>query len=87
MLQCDLASNYSQAVMDIGKTMRLTTVAERIETRRQLHELQGLDCSLGQGFLFSHPLPANAIRQLLASAHDFAQDTRSTVGVGGSAAS
>jgi EAL domain-containing protein (putative c-di-GMP-specific phosphodiesterase class I) len=44
-----------QAVMDIGKTMRLTTVAERIETHDQLRQLQSLDCPLGQGYLFSHP--------------------------------
>ena len=68
-----------QAVLDIGKTMRLTTVAERIETRDQLRELQGLDCTLGQGYLFSRPLPASAIHQLLADDHHYAHDTRPTV--------
>jgi hypothetical protein len=41
--------------VDIGKTMHLTTVAERIKTEDQLRELQDLDCPLGQGYLFSRP--------------------------------
>jgi diguanylate cyclase (GGDEF)-like protein/PAS domain S-box-containing protein len=65
-----------QAVMDIGKTMRLTTVAERIETQDQLHQLQKLDCPLGQGYLFSHPLPANAIHKLLTNEENYADNTR-----------
>lgn len=40
---------------------RLTTDAERIETPAQLRQLQDLDCALGQGYLFSRPLPAEAI--------------------------
>jgi diguanylate cyclase (GGDEF)-like protein/PAS domain S-box-containing protein len=65
-----------QAVMEIAHSMHLTTVAERIETHDQLHELQGLACPLGQGFLFSHPLPADAIHALLADGHSYAADTR-----------
>ena len=75
-----------QAVMDIGKTMRLTTVAERIESRDQLRELQGLDCTLGQGYLFSRPLPASAIHQLLANQHGYTHHTPPTVTTTGSAA-
>ncbi len=61
-----------QAVMDIGKTMRLTTVAERIETPEQLRQLQDLNCLLGQGFLFSRPVPADAIPAILADSHKHA---------------
>jgi EAL domain-containing protein (putative c-di-GMP-specific phosphodiesterase class I) len=60
-----------QAVMDIGKTMRLTTVAERIETPEQLRQLQELNCSLGQGYLFSRPLAAEALRDVLANRHRY----------------
>jgi EAL domain-containing protein (putative c-di-GMP-specific phosphodiesterase class I) len=68
-----------QAVMDIGKTMRLTTVAERIETQDQLRQLQKLDCPLGQGYLFSHPLPASEIHKLLTSEESYAHNTQPAV--------
>lgn len=60
-----------QAVMDIGKTMSLTTIAERIETPEQLRQLQDLNCPLGQGFLFSRPLPADEIPAILANGHKY----------------
>jgi diguanylate cyclase (GGDEF)-like protein/PAS domain S-box-containing protein len=63
-----------QAVMDIGKTMSLTTVAERIETPEQLRRLQELNCPLGQGYLFSRPLPADGIRAILTDGHDYAEN-------------
>ena len=68
-----------QTVLDIAKTMHLTTIAERIETRDQLHQLQELACPMGQGFLFSHPLPAEAIDALLANGADYADDIRAAV--------
>jgi diguanylate cyclase (GGDEF)-like protein/PAS domain S-box-containing protein len=54
------------AVMAIGESLHLTTIAEGIETATQLEELKALACPLGQGYLFSHPVPANAIDALLA---------------------
>src|ERR1019366_8387289 len=68
-----------QTVLDIAKTMHLTTIAERIETRDQLHQLQELACPMGQGFFFSHPLPAEAIDALLANGADYADDIRAAV--------
>jgi diguanylate cyclase (GGDEF)-like protein/PAS domain S-box-containing protein len=68
-------SGLVQAVMDLTQTLHLTTVAERIETREQLHELQDLDCPLGQGFLFSRPVPAEEIHTLLTNGQDYADDT------------
>jgi diguanylate cyclase len=65
--------------VDIGKTMHLTTVAERIKTEDQLRELQDLDCPLGQGYLFSRPLPADAIYAIFANGHSYAHDTRPEV--------
>jgi EAL domain-containing protein (putative c-di-GMP-specific phosphodiesterase class I) len=36
--------------------MRLDTIAEGIESVEQLEQLRLLDCQLGQGYHFSHPL-------------------------------
>jgi EAL domain-containing protein (putative c-di-GMP-specific phosphodiesterase class I) len=71
-------SGLIQAVMDIAQTMHLTTVAERIETPEELHQLQDLDCPLGQGFLFSRPLPPDAIHELLANGHAYEDDIRAS---------
>ena len=54
-----------RAVMEIGDSLSLSTVAEGIETPDQLEELEDLHCPYGQGFLFSKPVPAQAIPSLL----------------------
>jgi len=54
------------AVMEIGDSLRLNTIAEGIETSEQLEELQSLHYPLGQGFLFSRPVPGTEIDTLLA---------------------
>ena len=40
-------------------------VAEGIECREQAAALRALGCELGQGFLFSRPVPAEEARELL----------------------
>ncbi|MGZ4351616.1 MAG: EAL domain-containing protein, partial [Solirubrobacteraceae bacterium] len=47
------------------------TVAEGIETVEQLRATQLLGCELGQGFLFSRPVAADAIAELLSTGHTF----------------
>jgi diguanylate cyclase (GGDEF)-like protein len=54
--------------VQLGKTLHLQTLAEGIEDRSQLRALQHEDCELGQGFLFSRPLQADAIEELLDGA-------------------
>jgi diguanylate cyclase len=49
------------AILSIGSGMDLQVVAEGIETRAQRELLRLSGCLLGQGFLFSHPLPAEQI--------------------------
>ncbi len=48
-------------VISLGDQLELTVVAEGIETRQQLEQLQQLGCQLGQGYLFSPPLSADAV--------------------------
>ena len=45
-------------ILSIAKVMNLDVVAEGIETKEQLTQLQELGCHFGQGFLFSKPLAA-----------------------------
>ena len=40
-------------------------LAEGIETEAQAEALRAMRCQCGQGFLFSHPLPAEEATQLL----------------------
>jgi diguanylate cyclase (GGDEF)-like protein len=58
--------------VQLGKTLHLQTLAEGIEDRSQLRALQHEDCDLGQGFLFSRPLQADAIEGFLDAAESSA---------------
>ena len=57
-----------RAVIGTGRAMRLTTVAEGIETEAQRAFLSGIGCDEGQGPLFSDPLPAGQLRPMLGAA-------------------
>jgi predicted signal transduction protein with EAL and GGDEF domain len=51
--------------VDLAEAMRITAVAEGVETAGQLAGLRALGCHLGQGYLFSKPLPADEFDALL----------------------
>ncbi|MEO7359151.1 MAG: EAL domain-containing protein, partial [Gemmatimonadaceae bacterium] len=53
------------AIVALGETLRLDTVAEGIETEAQRGHLLQLGCELGQGFLFAPALPAEDFSRLL----------------------
>jgi diguanylate cyclase (GGDEF)-like protein/PAS domain S-box-containing protein len=50
-----------RAVINIGHSLDLVTLAEGIETKEQLEFLRALGCQQGQGFLFSPAIPAGEI--------------------------
>jgi EAL domain-containing protein (putative c-di-GMP-specific phosphodiesterase class I) len=50
----------------------MTTTAEGVETPEQLEQLRAYGCTAAQGYLFSRPLPAGDIRDLLARHRPFA---------------
>jgi len=58
-------SAVARAIIGLSDALHLTTVAEGIETEAQLRALRELGCQLGQGYLFSRPLPALAFEALL----------------------
>ncbi|MDQ3415841.1 MAG: EAL domain-containing protein, partial [Actinomycetota bacterium] len=51
----------ARSIVDLGRALDLRIVAEGIETVEQHKALVGLDCTLGQGFLFAPPMPPDAI--------------------------
>ncbi len=59
------SSALVDAMIRIGKTLRLETVAEGVERVDQADRLRTLNCDIGQGYLFSRPLPADAVTHLL----------------------
>jgi diguanylate cyclase (GGDEF)-like protein len=49
-------SALARTIVELGRGMRLETIAEGIENVEQLEQLRLLDCQLGQGYHFSVPL-------------------------------
>ncbi len=60
------------AILALSETLHLTTVAEGIEDPDQLRALRRLGCHLGQGYLFSKPMPAAETGALLRGDRHFA---------------
>ena len=55
-----------EAIVSIAHALGLSTVAEGIETTKQLDRLEALGCKLGQGYYFSRPLLVHEASALLA---------------------
>jgi diguanylate cyclase (GGDEF)-like protein/PAS domain S-box-containing protein len=54
-----------RAILGIATSLDITPLAEGIETQEQLLLLKALGCKLGQGYLFSPPVPAEQFAELL----------------------
>nr|WP_249159667.1 GAF domain-containing protein [Bradyrhizobium tropiciagri] len=57
----------AQAIISMGKALGMTIVAEGVETSEQQEFLRAHACDEMQGFLFSRPLPARDLAELLRS--------------------
>lgn len=55
-----------RAIIDLGRSLDLQTVAEGIEHAEQLTRFRDLHCNYGQGYLFARPAPHGDIEALLA---------------------
>jgi diguanylate cyclase (GGDEF)-like protein len=53
------------AIVGLGESLGVPTVAEGVETERDVHALRKIGCKVAQGFLYSRPLPAGEIAALL----------------------
>jgi EAL domain-containing protein (putative c-di-GMP-specific phosphodiesterase class I) len=56
------------AIENLAKALRLTVVAEGVQTEEQAARLHALRCDAAQGYLFNRPLPAEDITKLLPPA-------------------
>ena len=53
------------AVLSLGNSLRLSVVAEGVETEEQAEALQRMGCANAQGYLFARPMPAEQLEPLL----------------------
>jgi diguanylate cyclase (GGDEF)-like protein/PAS domain S-box-containing protein len=58
----------ASAILRLGATLKLDTLAEGIETEAQRDLLRRLKCRYGQGFFFSRPRPASEVGPMLGRA-------------------
>ena len=54
-----------QTIITMARSLRLTTIAEGVETAAQREFLERNGCLACQGYLFSHPVPVAAFEKLL----------------------
>jgi diguanylate cyclase (GGDEF)-like protein len=59
------AHALAHTLIQLGKALGLETLAEGVEERDQVHELQLERCDLAQGFLFARPLSPEALVHFL----------------------
>lgn len=56
------------SIIEISKKLGLITIAEGIETEEHRRILEQMGCDIGQGYLFSKPLPSSDILKFMANA-------------------
>jgi len=54
------------AVIDLARSLEITTVAEGIETHAQAAHLVIMGCDVGQGFLFGRPMAAGQVTEAIS---------------------
>lgn len=57
------------AVIAMGKGLDMKTIAEGVETKRQLNFLKSLGCDQVQGFLLAKPMPSNDLEIFLKTSN------------------
>ena len=55
------------AIVNLARNLRVSVVAEGVETREQLAALRGMGCDQAQGFLFAEPLTHEQAGRMLAT--------------------
>jgi len=58
-------SSIAEMVIQLGRNLGLSVIAEGVEDERQAHILRTLGCPLAQGFLYSRPLSPEALQEWL----------------------
>lgn len=59
-----------KTIIDMGLNLNFAVIAEGIETNEQLDFLKENECKIGQGYLFSKPIPAGQMKKYLLSRNE-----------------
>lgn len=59
-------SSIAEMVIQLGRNLGLSVIAEGVEDERQAHILQALGCPMAQGFLFARPMATSALYDWLS---------------------
>ena len=70
------------AIADLAHNLNVNVIAEGIETRAQLVCVQRHHCEWGQGYLFSQPLPAERIGEMISEGHELREWEQLITGAG-----
>ena len=60
----------AKGVLGLARSLNVPVVAEGVETQEQLDVLAQLSCAIGQGYLFSRPIPGELVDDYLARTVD-----------------
>ena len=61
----DASAVILHAIVELGKTLGKTVIAEGVETIDQLEYLRSVDCDQAQGFYLGRPMPAKETRKFI----------------------
>jgi len=67
MFENEMANNLLKAMVDIGRSLGVSVIAEGVETMDHARALRDLGCHTLQGYAFGRPMPEADIRDFLAS--------------------
>lgn len=60
-----------KTIIALAQNLKLEVIAEGLEQNHQLSAIRDLECGFGQGFLFSKPLPPEAIERWILSGKSY----------------
>ncbi len=63
-VNAERASTLRRSIAQLGRNLGMTTVAEGVETEEQLELLRAEGCMEAQGYLFSRPVPVDALNAI-----------------------
>jgi EAL domain-containing protein (putative c-di-GMP-specific phosphodiesterase class I) len=60
-------SSIAEMVIQLGRNLGLTVIAEGVEDERQAGKLSALGCPFAQGYLFARPMPPDVLTEWLTN--------------------
>lgn len=68
-----------RAIISLARNLQIRVIAEGIETEIQLEQLREMGCDMGQGFLFSKPIPLAEAANFIKSSNQKAAARRESI--------